>query len=48
MSTKKQTVVFAEVLYDGLKKLENCSIVIEDDKIVNVIPKRIKADYSGF
>ena len=48
MSGKKQTVVFAEVLYDGLKKLENCSIVIEDDKIVDVIQKKINADYSGF
>jgi len=48
MLEKKQTVVFAEVLYDGRKKLENCSIVIEDDKIVDVLQKKIHSDYSGF
>ena len=43
MSEKKQTVVFAEVLYDGRKKLENCSIIIEGDKIVEVLQKKIDA-----
>ena len=48
ISEKKRTVVFAEVLYDGRKKLENCSIVIEGDKIVEVLPGKIDADYSGY
>ncbi|MEA3266508.1 MAG: amidohydrolase family protein [Candidatus Fermentibacteria bacterium] len=48
MPDKKRTVVFAEVLYDGRKKLENCSIVIEGDKIVDVLQKKLDADYSGF
>ena len=48
MSKNKQTVVFAEVLYDGRKKLENCSVIIEGDKIVDVLQKKIPADYSGF
>jgi imidazolonepropionase-like amidohydrolase len=48
MSTIKRTVVFAEVLYDGRKRLENCSIVIEEDKIVDVLSGKMGADYSGF
>ncbi len=48
MPDKKRTVVFAEVLYDGRKKLENCSIVIEGDMIVDVLQKKLSADYSGF
>ncbi|MCK5785344.1 MAG: amidohydrolase family protein [Candidatus Sabulitectum sp.] len=48
MSKKKQTVVFAEVLYDGRNKLENCSVIIEGDKVVDVLHKKIPADYSGY
>ncbi len=48
MPEKNRTVVFAEVLYDGKRKLENCSIVIEGNQIVEVITHRIDADYSGF
>ncbi len=48
MEEKKRTVVYAETLYDGRKKLENCSIVIEGDKVVDVLHKKLDADYSGF
>lgn len=48
MPDKKRTVVFAEVLYDGRKKLENCSIIVEGDKIVDIVQKKLDADYSGF
>ncbi|MCK5115612.1 MAG: amidohydrolase family protein [Candidatus Aegiribacteria sp.] len=48
MSSRKQTIISADVLYDGHKKVENCSIVIEGKKIVDVVKKKMKADYHGF
>lgn len=48
MPESKRTVIFAETLYDGRTKHENCSIVIEGDKIVDVVQKKLDADYSGF
>ncbi|MBI4765490.1 MAG: amidohydrolase family protein [Deltaproteobacteria bacterium] len=32
----QKTVLFAETLFDGIKKDENCSIVLEGDKIIDI------------
>lgn len=48
MSQKKQTIISAEVLYDGHKKTENCSVIVEGNKIVDVVRKKIRSDYHGF
>ncbi|MCD4777201.1 MAG: amidohydrolase family protein [Candidatus Aegiribacteria sp.] len=48
MSQKKQTIISAEVLYDGHTKKENCSVVVEGNKIVDVVRKKMKSDYHGF
>ncbi|MEA2103983.1 MAG: amidohydrolase family protein [Candidatus Cloacimonadota bacterium] len=46
--TKKQTVIRANVLYDGKTKYENKTVIVEGDKIVDVVSKKIKADYEGY
>jgi imidazolonepropionase-like amidohydrolase len=43
----KKTVIFAEALFDGIKKDENCSIVLEGDKIIDITKKKMHYDYSG-
>ena len=48
MAAKKQTVIAADVLYDGKGKQENCTIVIEKDCIVEIVNKKIKSDYQGY
>ncbi len=48
MSAEKRTVVYAETLYDGHRKRENCSVIVEGDSIVDIVPKKLEADYSGF
>ncbi len=48
MSSRKQTIISADVLYDGHKKLENCSVVVEGKRIVEIVKKKMKADYHGF
>jgi len=48
MSSSKQLIISAEVLYDGHRKVENCSIVVEGTKIVDVLKKKMKSDYRGY
>jgi imidazolonepropionase-like amidohydrolase len=48
MSNRKQTIISAEVLFDGRKKMEDCSVVVEGKKIVDVVKKKMKSDYHGF
>ena len=43
----KQIIIKANVLYDGRKKTENMFIVIEENKIIDVTSKDMKADYEG-
>jgi len=45
---RKRTVVHAEVLYDGKRKRDNCSIVVEDSRIVEIIEGKVDADCSGY
>lgn len=45
---KKQTIIFAEVLYDGRRKTENCSIIVEGNTITDVVPGKLDCDYQGF
>lgn len=42
-----RTHIFAETLFDGKNKLENKTIVVEDDRIIDVLDGKIKPDYSG-
>jgi imidazolonepropionase-like amidohydrolase len=48
MSPKKQTIISAEILFDGHKKMENCSVVVEGKKIIDVVKKKMRSDYHGF
>jgi imidazolonepropionase-like amidohydrolase len=48
MSSGKQLIISAEVLYDGHGKKENCSVVVEGNGIVDVVEKKMKSDYQGF
>ncbi|KQC14487.1 MAG: amidohydrolase [Desulfuromonas sp. SDB] len=48
MATSKQTVIAADVLYDGKGRQENISIVIEKDHIVELVNKKIKSNYQGY
>jgi len=48
MAEKKQIKIFAKVLFDGKKKLENKTIIIEGKEIVEISSKKIKADFEGF
>ncbi|MDI6740543.1 MAG: amidohydrolase family protein [Candidatus Edwardsbacteria bacterium] len=43
----KRTVIFAETLYDGRKKLSDVSVIVEDDTVVDVVKKRLAPDFSG-
>lgn len=47
MSSGK-TLIHAEVLYDGRKKIEDCTVVLEDGIVTDILKKKIKADHSGF
>ena len=44
----KQIVIGAKVLFDGKKRLENKTVIVEGNKIVDVISKRIKPDFEGY
>ncbi|MBS3740812.1 MAG: amidohydrolase family protein [Candidatus Cloacimonetes bacterium] len=46
--SKKQTTIKARVLYDGKNKQEDKTVVVEDDKIVEVNDKNLEYDYEGF
>ena len=48
MAEKKQIKIFAKVLFDGKKKLENKTIIIEGKKILEISSKKMKADFAGF
>ena len=48
MAEKKQIKIFAKVLFDGKKKLENRTIIIEGKEIVEISSKKMKADFEGF
>jgi imidazolonepropionase-like amidohydrolase len=43
----KQTIIHANILYDGEQKLENRSIVVEKDQIVDIGKKTGKCDFEG-
>ena len=45
MSSRKQTIISAEILYDGHGKKENCTVVVEGSKIIDVVRKKMKSDY---
>ena len=45
--SKKQIVIHATVLFDGISKTENKTIVVEGNQIVEVTEKKIKADFEG-
>jgi len=44
----KKKIIRAKVLYDGEKKYENKTIVIEGSKITDIVSKKMKADYEGY
>ena len=45
---KKQIVIKADVLFDGLgNKQKNKYIIIEDDKIIDIVNEKLTADYGG-
>ncbi len=48
MAEKRQIKIFAKVLFDGKKKLENRTIIIEGKEIVEISSKTMKADFEGF
>ena len=48
MSKKKQMIIKAKVLYDGKTQLENKTVIIEDDKIVDISAKDLPADVEGY
>jgi len=41
-------MINAEILYDGRKKMENCTVVVEDGMVTEILAKRIKGDFEGF
>jgi len=43
----KNIIINAETLFDGKRKLNNVSVVIENDKIIEIGKKRQKADFTG-
>lgn len=43
----KRTVIFAETLFDGRKQLKDVSVIVEDDRITDVVKKRLAPDFSG-
>ena len=48
MTEKRQIKIFAKVLFDGKKKLENKTIIIEGKKIAEISSRKMKADFEGF
>jgi imidazolonepropionase-like amidohydrolase len=44
----KQTVIRARVLYDGKKKLTEQTVIVEDNKIVEISKKSLKPDFDGY
>ncbi|MDY6786591.1 MAG: amidohydrolase family protein [candidate division WOR-3 bacterium] len=44
----KKKIIRAKVLYDGEKKYENRTIVIEGSRITDIVSKKMKADYEGY
>ena len=44
----KKKIIRAKVLYDGEKKYENKTIIIEGSKITDIVSKKMKADYEGY
>jgi len=43
----KTTIIRAETLFDGRRKLTDATVVIEDDRIVEVGRRRLRADFVG-
>ncbi len=43
----KRTVIFAETLFDGRKQLRDVSVIVEDDKITDIVKRRLAPDFSG-
>lgn len=43
----KSIVINAEVLFDGKRRLNNVSVVVENDRIAEIGKKKQKADFSG-
>ena len=43
----KRTVIFAETLFDGRKQLKDVSVIVEDDRITDIVKKRLAPDFSG-
>lgn len=49
MAKKKKIIINAKVLFDGKNKYENKSIIVENDKIIEVHKsKKMKSDFEGF
>ncbi len=46
--SKNRIIIKAKVLYDGKTKSEDKTVVVEDDKIVEVNDKDIEFDYEGY
>jgi imidazolonepropionase-like amidohydrolase len=45
---KRQIIIKAKELFDGENKQRNKFVVVEEDKIIDVISGRLVADYEGF
>ncbi len=43
----KQVIIRADLLYDGIKKIPGMTIVVEDDRIVDITAKKLRPDISG-
>ncbi|HTY07585.1 MAG TPA: amidohydrolase family protein [Candidatus Edwardsbacteria bacterium] len=43
----KRTVIFAETLFDGRKQLKDVSVIVEDDRITDIVKRRLAPDFSG-
>ena len=48
MPGKNRTVIRARILYDGVGMREKCSIVVEDDRVVDVLDGKLQSDIEGF
>lgn len=44
----KQIIIRAKTLFDGKKKMENKTVVVEGNEVIDVLSKRIKPDYEGY
>lgn len=47
MGKIKPTVIKANVLFDGIGKQKNKYIIIEGDRIIDIVNKKLTADYEG-